>query len=79
MNISTHNNKEDGDYFSELTIPIICILVLITLFFDGSFFTSMPPESISDWMRIIAAIGISPIILLGCIGIFKYFRNSKEE
>lgn len=78
MNISEQSNREDDNYFSEFTIPLICILVLVILFFNGSFFNSVPPESISYWMRILAAMGITPIIVLGCVGIFRYIRSSKE-
>ena len=78
MEVSAQYNGENGNYFSEFIIPLLSIVILIVCFFDGRFLASIPPESIQDWMRIAAAIGISPIVLMGCIGIFRYLRYPKS-
>lgn len=79
VNISTQKNGENGDYFSELLVPLMCLLFLIVFIFDVNVFYTFPPETKSEWMRFIATIGISPLIIIGFIGVLRYLWYSDEE
>lgn len=78
METSTKKNKEK-EYFSELIIPLACLLFLIIFIFDVNVFYTFPPETKSEWMKFIATIGITPLIIIGFIGVFRYLWYSDEE
>lgn len=73
------NKNDEREYWSEWMIPAACLIFLIFHFFDASLFHAIPPETTSEWLRLIVAILILPLILIGCAGLIRYFRLWREK